>query len=329
MPTPQTAIGFMILNHNGKQWLSPLFESIRSNGYPNVRIYLVDNDSNDGSVAFTLAHHPDVTTIRMPKNLGYGMAYNLAMPHAFADGCDWVIWANNDILLEPGCLSELMKAVQSDPNIGVAGPAFLSWNNDEPNYYMKGKHPDLIPAMQERSSIPVDVDWVEGSLLMVSRNTIETVGSLDPCFFAYWEEAEFCRRVLYSGKRVVLAPGARARHYGGMSFSKESNKRLGDWLKSKNFYIYTLTDPNRSFVRNFFASVHLFATNIKSILKDSPFGAFPDLRAYLAVLTRTIVWHRKWVDDRRHIKPALLDRRHQGIQPKILISTAREATFAK
>jgi hypothetical protein len=265
----------------------------------------------------------------MPGNLGYGMAYNLAMPHAFADGCSWVIWTNNDILLESGCLSELMKAVQSDPNIGVAGPAFLSWENDEPNYYMKGNHPHLIPAMQEQSSIFADVDWVEGSLLMVSRRTIEAVGSLDPCFFAYWEEAEFCRRVRYSGRRVVLVPSARARHYGGMTFSRESAKKTGAWLKSRNYHIYKLTDPSRSFAGNFAASAHLFATNLKSMLKNSPRAAFIELRAYAAVLIRLAVWYRKWLNDRRHIQPELLDRRHQGIRPEILFSTAHEATFAK
>ncbi len=215
MQASERPIGVLILNHNGRQWLPPLFHSIRRNGCQSVRIYLIDNCSTDGSVESTLRDHPDVTVIRMPMNLGYCMAYNLAMPHAFAHGCEWVIWANNDILLEPGCLMDLAKAVQSDPAIGVAGPAFLCWDSEEPNYYMKGKNPALISAMKARSSRPVDVDWVEGSFLMVSRDTVEKSGPLDPCFFAFWEEAEFCRRVRYSGKRVVLVPGAWVRHYGG------------------------------------------------------------------------------------------------------------------
>jgi GT2 family glycosyltransferase len=319
----------MILNHNGKHWLSPLYESVRQNGYPNIRIYLVDNCSSDGSVELTLDGYPEVAVIRMPENIGYSMAYNLAMPHAFADGCNWAIWANNDILLEPNCLSELIHIVQSDPNIGVAGPAFLSWDSDEPNYYMKGMHPHIIPAMQERSSIPVDVDWVEGSLLMVSRSTIETVGSLDPQFFAYWEEAEFCRRVRYSGRRVVLVPSARARHYGGVSFSEKSVKKIGHWLKARNYYVYKLTDPSRSFACNLVAATHLLATNLKAALKNSPRAAFLEFRAYAAVLMRIAVWNRKWRNDRRHKRPELLDRRHQGIRADILFPTAHEATCAK
>jgi hypothetical protein len=321
-------IGLMVLNYNGKQWLSPLFDSIRCNGHQDARIYLVDNSSNDGSAEFTLDNHPEVTVIRMPENLGYSMAYNVATPRAFADGCDWVIWANNDILLEPGCLEELDRAVQSDPGIGVAGPAFLSWNGDEPNYYMKGKHPASIPAMTARSRIPIDVDWVEGSFLMVSRDTVETVGPLDPHFFAFWEEADFCRRVRHSGRRVVLVPSARVRHYGGMSFSRESSRTIREWFQSRNYHIYKLTDPRRSLFGNLLASAHLLAVNIKSKPKDLS-GVALELRAWLAALMQTGVWYRKWMNDRRHVPPLPLDKQHRDVQPEILLPISRGATFGK
>jgi GT2 family glycosyltransferase len=325
----ESFIGIMVLNYNGKQWLSPLFESIRRNGYPGIRIYLVDNGSTDGSVEATLRDHPDVTVMRMPKNLGYCMAYNLAMPHAFADGCEWVIWANSDILLEPGCLQELMRTVHSDPNIGVVGPAFLSWDGKEPNYYMQGKHPALVKAMSERSSVPVDVDWVEGSFLMVSRETVEKAGPLDPCFFAFWEEAEFCRRVRYLGKRVVLAPAAWARHYGGVSFSNASGKKLKTWLQSRNFHIYELMDPHRSFARNLLSSAHLLAANVKFASKTSLRAVVLELRAYATVLLNVQMWHRKWLDERRHIKPPIVEKRYRGLQPEILFSPSREVALGK
>ena len=100
---------YLVLNRNGKNWLPALYESLRKNGYPSTKVYLVDNASSDGSVEMTMEKYPEVTVIRMPENLGYCMAYNLAMPYAFADGCEWVVWANNDIRLEPGCLNELVR----------------------------------------------------------------------------------------------------------------------------------------------------------------------------------------------------------------------------
>ena len=141
-------IGILILNYNGAQWLPPLYRSIQANEYPNALVYLIDNASYDGSVEVTLRDHPEVTVLRMPRNLGYCMAYNLAMPYAFADGCDWIIWSNNDVLLEPDCLNILSRACLENDGIGVAGPAFLTWDGDAPNAYMMGNHRRAIDAMK-------------------------------------------------------------------------------------------------------------------------------------------------------------------------------------
>jgi GT2 family glycosyltransferase len=141
-------VGILILNQNGKELVGPLHESLRRDEYSNIRIYLVDNDSDDGSVELTLERYPEVAIIRMPKNLGYCMVYNLAMPRAFADGCQWIIWSNNDIRLQSGCLSELARVARSDSRIGGLGPAFLAWESDEPNYYIFGNPPHSATALK-------------------------------------------------------------------------------------------------------------------------------------------------------------------------------------
>src|SRR5579863_5605663 len=100
-------IGVMVLNQNGERWLPPLFDSLRQQSYPRLKVYLVDNASIDSSVAITKTNYPEVKILQLSRNAGYCMAYNVTMPVAFSDGCEWVIWANNDVLLEPECLREL------------------------------------------------------------------------------------------------------------------------------------------------------------------------------------------------------------------------------
>jgi GT2 family glycosyltransferase len=299
-------IGILVLNRNGKDWLPLLYESLKNNGYPNRRVYLVDNASNDGSVELTLECYPEVTVIRMPQNLGYCMAYNLAMPYAFADGCEWVIWANNDIKLEPGCLSELARIAQSDSEIGVLGPAFLSWDSDVPNYYMIGNHPDAVEAMKSKSREPIDVEWVEGSFLMVSRRCVERVGPLDPYLYFYWEEADFCRRARYKGWRVVLVPSALARHYaGGWSSADKVNKQKANWLQSRNYYIYQLANPFQSFTQNLRDGLHLFLVNMESNFPRQ----MPSLKSHFRIFSEVIrdirVIHKKWARDKAGIHPRM------------------------
>jgi len=300
------------------RWLSPLYESLRLQDYPNTSIYLVDNASVDDSIKMTLNRYPEVTVIRLSKNLGYCMAYNLTMSCAWDDGCDWVIWSNNDILVEKNCLSEMVNAVQNDSHIGVVGPAFLKWNNDEPNYYMRGKHPYAIPAMSSRSFTPVEVDWVEGSFLMVKRQCVETVGPLDPYLFFYWEEADFCRRALQLGWRVVLVPRALARHYGGGSSEADKrNKTSTNFLQSRNYYIYKLANPRQHFLKNIIDGIHLFGVKLKKSYKDSAL-LICNIRIFCKVLGEIKTIYLKWIRDRRKETPSLTTKEFSNIEIEVL-----------
>jgi GT2 family glycosyltransferase len=292
-------IGILVLNQNGQQWLPTIYHSIREQSYPQVKMYLVDNASTDASVEWTQKEYPKVTILRMPSNLGYCMAYNLAMKQAFADQCDWVIWANNDVKLEAGCLAALVEAVQSDARIGVAGPAFLSWEKDEPNYYIVGNYPEAIPAMENRSPKPMDVEWVEGSFLMLSQRCIKAVGPLDPYLYFYWEEADFCRRARYQGWRVVLVPKALARHYaGGWSSGNKENLTEADQLKTRNYYIYKLANPSQPFMKNILEAFHLFFFSIKISFKK-PSSTIAQLKIFGKVLKEINHIYWKWIRDRR------------------------------
>ena len=269
----------------------------------------MDNASDDGSVELTLERYPEVTVIRMPQNLGYCMAYNLAMPYAFADGCEWVIWANNDVKLEPGCLNELARVAQSDPHIGVLGPAFLAWDSDEPNYYMVENHPNAVAAMKAKSSIPIDVEWVEGSFLMVSRRCVDAVGPLDPYIYFYWEETDFCRRARCQGWRVVLVPSAIARHYaGGSSASDQKNLATANKLQTRNYYIYELANPFKGFSANFIAAIHLFLVNIRQHFPKKPSYMIFHIRAFTNVIKEIRPIYKKWVRDRKGDKPPITTR---------------------
>jgi len=318
--TQHHVVGILILNQNGKRWLPILYDSISPQGYPHIRVYLVDNASTDGSIELTRESYPEVTVISMPKNMGYCMAYNLAMPYAFADGCDWVVWANNDTRLEPGCLNELVRVAVADPRIGVVGPAFLAWENDEPNYYIEGNYPFIIPAIKTGSPDPFYVDWVEGSFLMVSRRCVEAVGPLDPYYFMYSEETDFCRRARYQGWKVLLVPNALARHYaGGSSEGSYGIRRAMNWFQSRNYYIYHLVNPFQGFSRNMLETGHLFGVKVKEYLTNhSPASIFFETRVLLFILGNLRMVFLKWQRDRAGGQPPMTTPDLQSLRPQII-----------
>lgn len=298
----------MILNYNGLKWLEPLYESIAAQQGADIAIYLVDNDSSDDSLKITRERHPHVRIIAIPHNLGFAMAYNLATPIAFDDGCDWVVWANNDILLMPDCVSQMVSAAQSDPGIGIVGPAGLEWEGERANRYMRSVHRASLEAMRARDPKPIPVDWVEGSFLMVGRDCFDSVGPIDPFYFFYWEEIDYCRSARRHGWKVVLAPAAVMRHYaGGTSQSNRGKARGGknrfDHLQRRNRYLYMLTDPEKGFAINWWLAVAHFlerATRPRSKRLQN----FPsELRAFLAAMGMSRIASAKWRRD-REMKPA-------------------------
>jgi GT2 family glycosyltransferase len=247
------------------------------------------------------------------------------MPYAFEDGCDWVIWANNDIKLEPRCLNELIRVAAADPRIGVVGPAFLEWEKDEPNDYMLGNHPNAVPVMRRLGSEPMDVDWVEGSFLMARRQCVEAVGPLDPYLFFYWEETDFCRRARLQGWRVVLAPRALARHFaGGWSQGSHENTLKRNWLQTRNYYIYHLANPFQGFSRNMLETAHLFGVKVKEHLNNHSIASISfETRVLLFVLRNLRTVFLKWQRDRRGGKPPLTTPDLESLKPEIFTSYNR------
>lgn len=259
-------LGIQILNYNGMRWLPELLRSLKQEALPGQRIYVVDNASSDESLKYIAKEHPDVVVIQHSENLGYAEAYNRAIPRAFTDGCDWVCLQNTDTIVQPGWLEPMARAAASIPNAGLMGPVFTEWNNDGANYYMKGRCQDVIPYMNDSSHPPSDREWVEGSSLFLRKECFECIGGLDPLYFMYWEEADFCRRARHAGWRVVIVPGSICKHYAGGSAASTGP----GFLQLRNHFIYQLTDPSHSFAGNVLSAGRLGMTYLKQRVWDYP-----------------------------------------------------------
>jgi len=259
-------LGIQILNYNGLKWLPELLDSLKANALQDQKIYLVDNASTDESIAYVQREHPDVIILRNETNLGYAAAYNHSIPIAFNDGCDWVCLQNTDTLVSKNWLEPMQITANSNSKIGIMGPVFIEWESDKPNYYMHGRAKDVIPYMFNVGSPPSIRDWVEGSVLLVRKECYEDIGGLDPLYFMYWEEADYCRKAKYHNWEVVMVPGSICRHYGSGSSTAEA---VG-FLQIRNHFFFKMTDPNFSFPGNIVSAGRLTLTYLKSNLIDKP-----------------------------------------------------------
>jgi GT2 family glycosyltransferase len=185
-------------------------------------VIVLDNASTDGSVEAIETQYPDVQIVNLEENLGYAGNNNVGIRIALEQGADWVFILNEDTVLDPACLLELVTTGQQDHQIGIIGP--MVYHHDEPNYIqsgggMLGPFWESIHIAKDELDIdqlnePHIVEWISGCAIMVRRDVIEEVGMLDPRFFLYWEETEWCLRAGLAGWKIVHVPRAKIWHKG-------------------------------------------------------------------------------------------------------------------
>jgi GT2 family glycosyltransferase len=220
-------VSIVIVNWNGLHWLKMCLPSLDKQQYKNIEILLVDNASTDASIAWTKKQYPKVRIFRNTKNLGFAGANNVGYRHAKGA---YVLLLNNDTVVKPNFLTELVKKAQSSPDIGAvqsklllmddttrldAAGAFLTptgfllhWGfgkKDHPKY-------DKTESMYT----------AKGAAVMFPKAVLKEVAIdnniFDPDYFAYFEETDLCHRIWLTGKRVVYAPKSVILHkMGGTS----------------------------------------------------------------------------------------------------------------
>jgi GT2 family glycosyltransferase len=212
----------IILNTNRRKDTLECLASLRQNAFPNHRVIVLDNSSTDGSAKSIHSAFPEVEIIALPENHGYAGNNNVGIKAALDQGVDWVFVLNEDTILAPDCLDQLLAVGESDPSIGIVGP--MVYHHDEPdviqsaggvmNRYLVGFHLGKNEPDLGQFHDPHPVDWISGCGIMVRRAVIEDVGLIDERFYYYVEEADWCLRAQEAGWQIVHVPRAKLWHKG-------------------------------------------------------------------------------------------------------------------
>jgi GT2 family glycosyltransferase len=191
-----------------------------------VQVVVVDNGSEDGSVAMLRDRFPEVELIALPENIGFGRALNLAVDRVPGDP---LIFLNNDVECEPGFLDALLAAQEED----VASVAGVLVQRDAPDLIDSAGvmvEADTLMAFDYLHGEPVDrlrsapaPLGPTGGAALFRHDTFTSVGGFDERIFVYYEDVDLALRMRAAGHKCVLAPDARALH----AFSATLGSRSG------------------------------------------------------------------------------------------------------
>ncbi|MEO8601014.1 MAG: glycosyltransferase family 2 protein [bacterium] len=215
----------IILTWNRVDDIVACLESFGAVQYPNLEVVVVDNASADETVETVRERYAWTTLIVNDDNLGYVGGNNVGIRYALERGTDYVFILNSDTKMVPNCLDELVRTMQSDSRIAIAGAKNLYMQNPEFTWGKYGvlnwgpmlckTHGRFVRDYPEAS--PQDVDWIIGNGCMMSREALEKVGIFDETFFQVNEDVDWCVRARKLGYRVVYVDTAAIHHRGASS----------------------------------------------------------------------------------------------------------------
>jgi GT2 family glycosyltransferase len=213
-------VSIVIPNWNGRTYLETCLASLKSLRGPAFEIVLVDNGSTDDSLEFVEMHHPDVRIVRNTENLGFARACNIGIEHSKGE---YILFLNNDTLATPDFLTELVRAMEADPSVGMCQSKLRLVDHpellDQVGSYFTTTGFLLHEGFMQRDGPEyervAEIFSAKGACMLVPRRILDEVGPFDEDFFAYCEEYDLCWRIWLAGYRIIYVPRSVIYHKMG------------------------------------------------------------------------------------------------------------------
>lgn len=215
-------VSVIVLNWNRADDTVACVHSLRSLRYPAREIIVVDNGSTAQCRDQIREALPDVRLLENGANLGFAEGNNVGIRDAVARGAQAVLLLNNDTTVDPDLLTALTKAAEAEPSAGFLGARIFY--HSEPTRIWMGKpvwdpiHCRFVHEELNTLADPLHPPGVSeaayacGCALMVTRRALDSVGLMDPRFFCYFEEVDWCFRGARQGIKSLYVPAAIVWH---------------------------------------------------------------------------------------------------------------------
>lgn len=255
-------VSIIILNWNGLEDTIECLESLKKITYPNYEVIVVDNGSRGNDAQVLKEKFGDyIYLIQNDKNYGYTGGSNIGIRYALSNSFpDYFLILNNDVIVAPDFLTEMVKVAESKKQAGVVGPKTYLYSLPNQLWLAyatidmhKGRTSLVGSGENDNGQYDevMEVDgYLAGSCLLIKQKVIQNIGLFDESYFCYWDETDYCFRVRKAGYKVIYAPHAKIWH--------KKSARLKPWYKTLRrrdqvntppYYLYFMTRNNFKFMK--------------------------------------------------------------------------------
>lgn len=234
-------LSVVIVNYNVRYFLEQCLHSVFSSGKGlNMEVFVVDNNSVDGSMEMVREKFPSVHRISNDHNAGFSRGNNQALKLARGR---YLLLLNPDTVLEKETLPLVLQFMESHPDAGGLGVKMVDGQGRFLPESKRGLPTPLVAFCKifglsrlfPRSPLfgryhlgfldhdkTHTVDVLSGAFMLLRKETLEATGLLDEAFFMYGEDIDLSYRITLAGYKNYYYPGTRIIHYKGESTKKSS-----------------------------------------------------------------------------------------------------------
>ena len=232
-------ISIIVVSFNTKELvhdcLASLFETVKGVAF---EVWLVDNNSTDGTVAAVEEEYPEVNIIKNNNNLGFAAANNQALTGMKGR---YALLLNSDTVLTRGAVKELYDFMETHAGVAMACGQLLNENGSKQNSI--SNYPTLLslvsnetvlrilmprkfPSKRRDYESPLPVDSCIGACVMVRKKAIDDIGFFDERYFFFFEETDWAYRMKRGGWGVYFVPTAKIIHRQGKTVGHGIHSRI-------------------------------------------------------------------------------------------------------
>ena len=317
--TEETELLIVIVNYNGLALTLDCLESLEPEmaELPSVRVGVCDNGSRN-SEANALAEAIQArgwsewaALTRLPVNLGFTGGNNAVIRPALERGelPNFVLLLNNDTIVRPGAIRALLEFMKAKPEAGIAGSR-LEFPDGTPQIsafrfmgvaseFDRGLALGVVSRMLSRYAVSPPVpeadspaDWVAGASMIIRREVIESVGTLDDDYYTYFDDIDYCNRALKAGWLTWYVPASRVVHLVGQTTGvtaadSQRKRRPEYYYQARRRYLTQHLSPLRAAMCDFaFLTGHALNVARCKLTRRSigaPAGSFMDHMRYSVI----------------------------------------------
>ncbi len=234
-------LSVVIVNYNVEHFLEQCLLSVRKAMQPvSGEVFVVDNNSIDGSVKMVKNKFPEVKLIANKDNLGFSKANNQAMRMASGE---YILLLNPDTVVEDDTFSKVVEFMDEHADAGGLGVKMVDGSGKflpeskrglptpEAAFYKMFGISKLFPKSRRFSKYHLgyldenqihQVDILAGAFMLMRKSVLDEIGLLDESFFMYGEDIDLSYRIIKAGYKNYYFPHTRIIHYKGESTKKSS-----------------------------------------------------------------------------------------------------------